>query len=167
MCVLDHDQGRPKARLRMFRGQIVRLSKDMLFVPLPLFATLLLVLILGAMLRSVDMKIMANRLFAVLVGLYALQAGLLSLRWGYDYAWAGGIVAYLAPILPACAYLAYLSLQKQLRVSDLWPLIAVFVVWGVRTLAPEIVDPFIIATYLGFRGTLVLAARRGVTHWRS
>lgn len=133
----------------------------MLFVPLPLFATLLLILILGAMLRSVDMKVVANRLFATLVGLYAAQAGFLSLRWGYDHAWAGVVVAYLAPILPAFAYFAYRSLQNRLRATDLWPLFAVGVVWIVRVLAPEIVDSFIILTYLGFGGALIVAAWRG------
>lgn len=55
----------------------------MIFVPLPLFATLILAYILIHMLRTREMELRSNQLFAALTGLYALRSLLLSLRWGY------------------------------------------------------------------------------------
>ena len=55
----------------------------MIFVPLPLFATLLLTLAVAFLWQTRDMRVLPNQVFAALVALYAVQSLLLSLRWGY------------------------------------------------------------------------------------
>lgn len=122
----------------------------MIFVPLPLFATLCLLLIMIQMVRSRDMNVQANQLFFGLVALYALQSLLLSLRWGYGYDWAAIWIALLAPVLPIAAYFAYLSLMGRLTGTMLWPLAIVGLNWIILGIMPGLADVIILMTYLGF-----------------
>jgi hypothetical protein len=80
----------------------------MLFVPLPLFATFALCLVLIRLCVTRDMTRTAHRLFALVVALYAVQSLLLCLRWGYQIEAVAPLIAMLAPCLPVFAYLAYL-----------------------------------------------------------
>lgn len=131
----------------------------MLFVPLPLFATLSLLIVLAYILRSSDMSLRANQLFATLIGLYALQTGLLCLRWGYGIN-TGLLIAAVAPLLPATAMLAYQSLVDRLHTAQLWPLALVGGSWAVLALSPDLADPVILLIYLGCGTALVAKAIR-------
>lgn len=133
----------------------------MLFVPLPLFATLCLVFVLIQMGTTRDMGVRANQLFGGLVALYALQSLLLCLRWGYGVDGVGLWIAMLAPVLPVCAYFAYLSLINRLSLSMMWPLGIVVLNWAVLLVLPDVADPVILLTYLGFGIAILRRARVG------
>lgn len=122
----------------------------MIFVPLPLFATLCLVLVLFQILRTAKMSVRANQLFSVLVALYALQSLLLNLRWGYGLDETAIWIGLLAPVLPIVAYFAYLSLSDRLAPKMLWPLAILVVNWIVLIVSPDLADPLILCTFLGF-----------------
>ena len=122
----------------------------MIFVPLPLFATLCLLVILHTMIRTRDMTVRANQLFSGLVGLYGVQSLFLSLRWGYGMEGVAIWIAILAPTLPVVAYFAYQSLVDRLTDSMLWPMAIVGMNWTVLGLTPDFADPVILITYLGF-----------------
>lgn len=133
----------------------------MLFVPLPLFVTFALLILLIRMLRPQDGDTTSSRLFALLVGLFALQSLLLCLRWGYGMAQVGLWIALVAPLLPVCAYLAYLSLRRPLRPVHLWHLGVVLVIWALRLALPDAVDPALIVIYLCYGGALIRHSRNG------
>ena len=127
----------------------------MIFVPLPLFATLCLVVVLIHSIFTRDMAARTNQLFAGLVGLYALQSLLLCLRWGYGVDGVAFWVGILAPILPVVAYLSYLALMDRLTALMLWPLAIIGLSWTVLIFAPNLADPIILMTYLSF-GIIIL-----------
>ncbi|MFQ1702105.1 helix-turn-helix domain-containing protein [Loktanella agnita] len=133
----------------------------MLFVPLPLFATLFLGLLFIRFVLTRDMRLRAHQLFALLVALYAVQSLLSSLRWGYEIEGAALFAILMAPILPAVAYLAYKTLSGP---QLLWPLPVVLVNWLVFAVAPDASDAMILMTYIGFGILLLRQARRGVDH---
>ncbi len=122
----------------------------MIFAPLPLFATLCLVLILFQILRTAEMSVRAKQLFSALVALYALQSLLLNLRWGYGLDETAIWIGLLAPILPIVAYFAYLSLSDRLAPKMLWPLAIIVVNWIVLIVLPDLADPLILCTFFGF-----------------
>lgn len=127
----------------------------MLFVPLPLFATLFLGLLLGRILLGRDMTLRAHQLFAGLVALYAVQSLLVSLRWGYQIEGISTYLIILAPVLPAVAYLSYATLTCRQTGLKLWPLAVIAVNWIAFAVLPFIPDALILITYLGF-GILLL-----------
>ncbi|PRY88263.1 helix-turn-helix domain-containing protein [Donghicola tyrosinivorans] len=130
----------------------------MLFVPLPLFATLLLSLLALRFWRQREMALMPHRLFLAVLVLYAVQSLLLSLRWGYGLP-LGVMTALIAPVLPVLAYLAYHALRAPLGRRDLWPLLLLPVNWLAVPLAGG--DGAIILTYLVFGGLLLWRASQG------
>lgn len=132
----------------------------MLFVPLPLFATFALCFVLVRLWVTRDMSLLAHRLFALVVALYMVQSLLLCLRWGYEIDAIAPLIALLAPCLPVCAYLAYLSLADTLSQRNLWPLAVIAVNWLVWLVQPVLVDMPILLTYLCF-GVLLLGLSRG------
>jgi len=132
----------------------------MIFVPLPLFATVWLFLVLIYLIRKQDMIQPTNQLFAGLVGLFALQSLLLSLRWGYQLSGFAIFAGILAPVLPVAAYFAYLSLMNRLTVSMLWPLAILGLNWIVLILIPDLADPVILMTYLSFGIAILRNAKR-------
>ena len=136
----------------------------MLFVPLPLFATVFLGLLLARFVLARDMALRAHQLFALLVALYAVQSLLSSLRWGYGVDEAALFAVVLAPILPVVAYLAYKTLSGQQSRWHLWPLGVVAVNWTVFAALPDASDPMILMTYLGFGILLLRLAWKGVDH---
>jgi AraC-like DNA-binding protein len=127
----------------------------MLFVPLPLFATLFLALLLCRILLTRDMTLRAHQLFAGLVALYAVQSLLVSLRWGYEIEGIASYLVILAPVLPAVAYLSYAALAGRQTVPDLWPFAVIALNWLAFAALSVIPDPLILMTYLGF-GILLL-----------
>lgn len=135
----------------------------MLFVPLPVFATLLLILLLVRFVISRDMAIRAHQVFAALLALYAVQSLLISLRWGYGVEGVAVVVAVLAPVLPACAYQAYRALGGG---WPLWPLGVVVANWVILAAVPDLADPAILLTYIGFGWLLLRLCFRGRIIWR-
>lgn len=127
----------------------------MLFVPLPLFATLCLALLLCRILVTRDMSLRAHQLFAGLIALYAVQSLLVCLRWGYGIEGIATYLIVLAPVLPALAYLSYAALTGQQTARRYWPLGVVALNWVAFAVLPVIPDPLILMTYLGF-GFLLL-----------
>ncbi len=128
----------------------------MLFVPLPLFATLFLVLLVCRIVLTRDMTLRAHQLFAGLIALYAVQSLLVTLRWGYEIAGVAPYLVLLAPVLPAVAYLSYAALAGRQTGRKLWPLAVIAINWFAFAALPIIPDPLILMTYLGF-GALLLA----------
>jgi AraC-like DNA-binding protein len=133
----------------------------MLFVPLPLFATLILGFLLCRFVLSRDMNIRAHQFFACLLGFYMAQSLLTTLRWGYGMQGAAIYVALLAPALPAFAYLAYRALAGRQAGRHLWPLAIIVVNWIVFLTLPMLADPLILLTYLGFGGLLLALCWQG------
>ncbi len=133
----------------------------MVFVPLPLFATLLLAIVLIRFVVMHDMKQRAHQLFAALVALYVVQSLLLSLRWGYGLEFVAGPGAVIAPVLPVIAYLAFAALSAPLSARRLWPVIVILVNWVILMSVPQAADLFILATYIGFGGALVRLGVKG------
>lgn len=127
----------------------------MLFVPLPLFATLFLALLLSRIVLTRDMTLRAHQLFAGLIALYAVQSLLVSLRWGYEIENIATYLIILAPVLPAVAYLSYAALAGHHAMRRLWPLAVIALNWAAFAVLPVIPDPLILMTYLGF-GFLLL-----------
>lgn len=127
----------------------------MLFVPLSLFATLFLALLLCRILATRDLTLRAHQLFAGLIALYAVQSLLVSLRWGYGIEGIATYLILLAPVLPAVAYLSYAALAGRLTGKRLWPLGVIALNWLAFAVLPGLPDPLILITYLGF-GFLLL-----------
>lgn len=133
----------------------------MLFVPLPLFATFILLWVLIRLIITKDMSVRAHQLFGLVVGLYALQSFLLCLRWGYGATGVAPWIAMLAPCLPVFAYLAYVSFSSTLTRKQLWPLAVVAINWAVYAVQPALTDTLILLTYIGFGGLLLALAWGG------
>lgn len=127
----------------------------MLFVPLPMFATIFLLMLWCRFVLTRDMTLRAHQLFAGLVALYAVQSLLVSLRWGYEMSGLAPYLVILAPVLPAVAYLSYAALAGRQRGRKFWPLAVIAMNWIAFALLPFIPDPLILMTYLGF-GLLLL-----------
>ena len=127
----------------------------MLFVPLPLFATLFLLLLVCRILVTRDMTLRAHQLFASLIAIYAVQSLLVSLRWGYDIDGLSTYLVLLAPVLPAVAYMSYAALAQRQKLQNLWPVGVIALNWLAFAALPVIPDPLILMTYLGF-GCLLL-----------
>jgi len=134
----------------------------MLFVPLPLFATLLLALALIRFFLTRDMSVRAHQLFALLVLLYAVQSLLTSLRWGYNLDGAAILMILLAPLLPVTAYLAYSALSGLLTLRRLWPLAPIVLNWLVYGIVPDLSDVAIMMTYIGFGVLLIRLGSKGM-----
>lgn len=133
----------------------------MLFVPLPLFATLALTYALIHLFRTRDMTLAAHRLFAAVVAVYAVQSLLLCLRWGYGIAWVAAPIALLAPCLPVLAHLAYGALARTPRWRRFWPVGVILANWVIWLLLPALADAAIPATYVGFGLHLLWVSRGG------
>lgn len=103
----------------------------------------------------------AQQLFAGLIGLYALQSLLLTLRWGYEVQVAGLMPAMLAPLLPVIVFLAYQRLSKRLGVKTLWPMVIVAVNWFALFFYQNAADVIIFITYLAFGTALIVQALKG------
>ena len=133
----------------------------MLFVPLPLFATFVLVALSVRLASSRDLAQRPNRLFLALVLAYALQSLLFSLRWGYGVEQAAAPAALVAPVVPVLAYLAFGALRGIAVSRQRAALLAVPATWLVLAVLPELTDLAIILVYLAVGGLLVRAAVQG------
>lgn len=133
----------------------------MVFVPLPLFASLLLVIVLIRFVMTHDMSNHAHQLFVGLVGLYAMQSLLSTLRWGYGLVEVAPLATLIAPVLPVVAYLAYIALTTRLKGLRLWPLGVILLNWLILPILPQVTDAIILVTYLGFGALLIRLAFLG------
>jgi AraC-like DNA-binding protein len=133
----------------------------MLFVPLLLFGTVSLTCVVIAMLAARDHANRTSLIFVLLVAIYAVQSLLLSLRWGYGFEDVGLGIAALAPVLPVCAYVAYLTLTERPKVGWLWLSVIVVANWVVLTAFQDLADISIFVTYIGLGTALMLRARKG------
>ena len=133
----------------------------MIFVPLPLLATVLLVLILARFIAARDMAVPQHRLFACMLGLYCIQSFLLCMRWGYEVKSAAAIIALLAPVLPALAFLAFQQLSGDQAKLRNRALITIVLNWSVYVFLTDFADPLILMTYLGFGILILRQATRG------
>ncbi len=136
----------------------------MLFVPLPLFATLFLALLFVRFVLGRDMRLFAHQILALLVALYATQSLLSSLRWGYGIDGVAILAILLAPVLPSIAYFAYRVLSGQKDRWALWPIGIVGVNWLVFATLPDVSDATILMTYIGFGILLLRLGYKGVDH---
>ena len=136
----------------------------MLFVPLPFVVALLICLLIPRTLGELDDS-PAPVWFAALLGLYALLATLVGLRWGY------GLTALLPlqSVLAACwAPLAWLSFRGVGRPGAFfdarrdWPHgLPPVIVCLCIALWPAPIDGFLIATFAGYGAALLRCWRRG------
>ncbi|OUD08251.1 hypothetical protein BVC71_13840 [Marivivens niveibacter] len=133
----------------------------MISVPLPLFATFVLVFVFVRFVTARDMAMLAHRLFALLIASYCLQSFLLVLRWGYEQSAVALPIAIIAPVLPMLAYLAFATLMNGTKRSITLSIVVLALTWTSFVVVPEIYDLIIIATYLGYGGLLLSRAARG------
>lgn len=133
----------------------------MIFVPLSLFTSFFLAIVLVWFVRTHDLSRCAHKMFFALVALYAVQSLLVTLRWGYNLTSAGSAAALLAPALPVVAYLSYRAILGPLGPARLWPLIFLPINWLGMVFIPDIVDAMILMTFLGFGVLLVWLAWQG------
>lgn len=133
----------------------------MLFVPLPLFVTFSLLILLARMIWAGDNGTWTSRLFVAGVALYAVQSFLLCLRWGYGVDAVAPFIAIVATLLPIVAYLAFRSLIAPLGRSSFLLLLIPFAGIVVRVIAPDAFDLFLLTIFVGFGIVLVRMAARG------
>lgn len=127
----------------------------MIFIPLPLVASLLLAAALIWFVANRNMALRAHQLFAALVFGYFIQSVLLCLRWGYGIGEVALPIAILAPVLPVLAWFAYQSLSGQRKRLWWWPLCAIALCWGMLVVSRDLTDLAILLTYIGI-GALIL-----------
>ncbi|WP_068304971.1 AraC family transcriptional regulator [Pararhodobacter sp. CCB-MM2] len=127
----------------------------MLLVPVTLFASAALAIILGYLLANRDLRVTANRIFIALVTLYLLQSLLVSLRWGYEWTALRLPMGLVAALIPSCTWLAFRALTGLSRQVIGMALIPALGGWAALVVAPDLADLFIPLVYLGF-GLLIL-----------
>ncbi len=133
----------------------------MIFVPLPLFVSIVLGYVFLRFVTSRDMGLLAHRFFAGLIGAYAVQSLLLTLRWGYGIDGAAMLIAALAPMLPALAYLGYSSLASEGRDLPKWPIALLLLTWTAFFGTRDVFDAVILTTYLGYGGLIFHKSMQG------
>ncbi len=137
----------------------------MIFVPLSFPVSLFLVTFLVRLLLQGRESLSHNRLFVVLIAVYALQTTLVGLRWGYGVMAVLPLLSLLASAIPPLTYLAFRDLAREegvgLSLRD-WPhlvptvmLAVLLVVWR------DPVDFLIIAEFLAYGLRLLWLARLG------
>ncbi|MFA7415346.1 MAG: AraC family transcriptional regulator [Rhizobium sp.] len=140
-------------------------SLAMIFVPLSFAVSLFLVTFLVRLLLQGRESLSRNRLFVVLIAVYALQTTLVGLRWGYGVMAVLPLLSLLASAIPPLTFLAFRDLVREegvgLSLRD-WPhlvptvmLAVLLVVWR------DPVDLLIIAEFLGYGLRLLWLARLG------
>ena len=135
----------------------------MIFVPLPLFASLALAGAFAWFVANRDMTLRPHQVFASLVLAYCIQSFLLCLRWGYGLTALQLPIAVLAPVLPALAWFAFQSLSGQTRRGWWLPLVAIGICWLALVLHRDLADIAILIAYFTFGTLLLVQARKGET----
>ena len=124
----------------------------MLLVPVTLFATAALGVVLFRLLTQRDLGATADRLFVALVALYVLQSLLVSLRWGYGIEALRLPIGLVAAVIPGLAWAAYRALSGR---GAAWAFGPVAVTWAAMLGWQDAVDLLIPLLYLGF-GLMIL-----------
>jgi AraC-like DNA-binding protein len=127
----------------------------MLLVPVTLFATAALGVVLFRLLMQRDFHATADRLFVALVALYLVQSLLVSLRWGYGIEALRLPIGLVAAVIPACAWVAYRSLSGRSGLGAAWATVPVAVTWVAILGWRDAVDLLLPIIYLGF-GLMIL-----------
>ena len=136
----------------------------MLFVPLPFVIALLIVLLIPRVLAERD-ESPAPSWFAVLLGLYALLAVLVGLRWGYDLRALLPLQSLLAACWAPLAWLAFAGVGRPgafFAIRRDWPhLLPPALVGACVGLWPRPIDLLLIGVFGGYGVALLLKWRRG------
>lgn len=135
----------------------------MIFVPLPLIASLALSGALAWFVANRDMTLRPHQVFAGLVLAYCIQSFLLCFRWGYGLTELKLLIAFLAPVLPALAWLAFQSLSGQSNRGWWLALVVIGICWLTLVLLRDLADFAILIAYFTFGMLLLLQARKGET----
>jgi hypothetical protein len=132
-------------------------------VPLPLLSAALCLALAGLMLRLDLGSPRASRLFAALFSLFAVQTGLVALRFGYGISDLAPVQALLPLFTGPLVWLGFAALALP---TDRFPRRAVLhlgaaIVVGGLAQSMSAQDAAIIASYAAYATALVVAARRG------
>lgn len=127
----------------------------MLLVPVTLFATAALGVVLFRLLSQRDLRTTADRLFVALVALYLVQSLLVSLRWGYAIEPLRLPIVLVAAVIPALAWTASRSLSGRSGRWAAWAFGPVALTWAAVLGWRDAVDLLIPLLYLGF-GLMIL-----------
>ncbi|MBN9047321.1 MAG: helix-turn-helix transcriptional regulator [Rhizobiales bacterium] len=138
-------------------------------IPLPFIISLLLAIVSARMARRWAQG-RANGGFLVPVVYCAILSAIVGLRWTYDEP----IIRLLQPILAsALPPLIWISFAFSRRLA-LWPpgsmwlhAIPTIIVIALRFAEKEILDPVLVAVFVGYGLALIFAARRGSEHFSS
>jgi AraC-like DNA-binding protein len=131
---------------------------DMPALPIPLFAAFVLAFLgLRAWARGET-----PRPLLVLIAFCALQAAMVAGRLHYGIAGLSWVQPVLAMAIPAMAWLSFVAATtRPLCRTDLWHLVAPGFGLFARAVAPQVLDPVIIAVFLAY-GAAILLSLRGV-----
>ena len=137
----------------------------MIFVPLSFAVSLFLATFLVRLLLQGRESLARNRLFVLLVGLYAVQTLLVGLRWGYGVTAILPLLSILASLVPPLTYLAFRDLARDaesgLSARD-WPhLVPTLALCGLLLVWRPAIDLLIIVEFLGYGAALAWLARLG------
>ena len=136
----------------------------MLFVPLPFVVALLIVMLIPRVLAERD-ESPAPLWFAALLGLYALLAVLVGLRWGYGLRALLPLQSLLAACWAPLAWLAFAGAGRPgafFAVRRDWPhLLPPVLVGACVALWPRPIDLLLIVVFGGYGAALLLKWRRG------
>ncbi|WP_394688411.1 helix-turn-helix domain-containing protein [Hoeflea sp.] len=136
----------------------------MIFLPIPFLVSFLLLTILLRLLLQPAESLHANRMFALLIGVYAVQTILVGLRWGYDVTNIAVPMVLIASIIPPLSFLAFRDLVSERPGPGWrdWPhalvpllLLIMLLVWR------DPIDLLLTAEYLGYGGWLIWLTRHG------
>ncbi|MBV2186639.1 MAG: AraC family transcriptional regulator [Rhizobium sp.] len=140
-------------------------NSAMIFIPLSFAVSLFLAAFLVRLLLQGPESLARNRLFVLLVGLYAVQTLLVGLRWGYGVVAILPLLSILASLVPPLTYLAFRDLARDtgsgLSLRD-WPhLLPTLALGGLLLVWRNAIDLLIIAEFLGYGAALAWLARLG------
>ncbi|PSJ60409.1 helix-turn-helix domain-containing protein [Pseudaminobacter soli (ex Li et al. 2025)] len=136
----------------------------MIFIPLPFVVAFLLLLLLGAVLRSKENST-GNWAFLTLIGVCALQSVVVGLRWGYHVE----ELRYLLPVVASCLPPLVLASFRSLIHSDdavvsrtRWlHALPPFGIVVLVLLAPVLIDAALIAMFVGYALAVLDLGRSG------
>ncbi|WP_320200181.1 helix-turn-helix domain-containing protein [Agrobacterium sp. rho-13.3] len=136
----------------------------MLFVPLPIVVSLLLLLMLISVLRGNGAG-KANRPFLALIALSAVQSALVGLRWGYHIEWLKFALPIMASLLPPLAYASFRSLMNDRRQERAVTIASVtappLAIIAMLLAYPIAIDFALVLLFVGYALAIILLGRRG------
>lgn len=135
----------------------------MVFVPLPFVVALLLLMNLMTLLRTLNWRRISPS-FLALLGITALQAVLLGLRWGYGITELRYIIPVTAAAIPPLVLTSFYGLTDDERiyripawVGFVYPLL-IIILFFIR---PQLLDAALIIIFIGHAAALMNLYRQG------